>query len=120
MAMSVVVGLTETGQQAVVEIRQDGAPLAHVLYDGPELEGLIRALAKAREQLPEQVAPALDPGSRIDTLPAPEWFVPDVHNGPADQVMLTFRHPGYGWLGFLLDKEQAQAVSEALVARAGK
>lgn len=113
--ITVFSGVDENRTTAVLEIREDDKPLAHVTFDAAELEGLIRKLSKLRVHMAEQVAPELDPFSRIDDpVDQPAWKVPDTHTGPANRTMLLFRHPGMGWLGFLLEPERANAISGAL------
>jgi hypothetical protein len=104
---------TDDRQSAVLQMHEDGKPLAHMILDAASLEGLIRDLARVRARLAEEVTPELDPGARIDIEASPAWKIPRTHTGPPG-VVLALRHPGVGWLGFLLDKERAQAIGKAL------
>lgn len=111
------VGQSEDGQSAFLEMHQDGKPdtTQHMLFSASELEWLIHRLAKVRSALPEAVAPALDPGSRLDPEMNPTWSVVDAqqHSGPPG-IVLAIRHSGLGWLGFHLPKDAAKALRGAL------
>jgi hypothetical protein len=111
--MTFAAGIKEGGDTAILEMHEDGKPLAHLYLDAAELEGLIRDLAKIRATMADQVAPALDPGGRLDLERSPAWIA-DTRDGNA---VLALRHPGMGWLGFLLEMEKAQAIGTALLSR---
>ena len=113
--MTLETGVSEDRQTAVLEMHEDGNPLAHMLVDASTLEAVIRQLAVLRSQMAEEVTPALDPMSRLEAVPQPAWLVPNQHSGPGG-VLMALRHPGYGWLGFLLEKENAHALGKALQA----
>ena len=115
--MTFVSGVSEDKQSAVVEMREDDKALAHMTFDAATLEGLIRRLGECRATMTETVADELDPGSRLEVLPFPAWKVPDTHSGPSGTLLLALRHPGLGWLGFLLEEARARQIGTALTNR---
>lgn len=112
--MKISGGVTVDKEAAVINLGFDGEePLAHISLDAASLEQFIRSLAPAREQMREIVVPSLDPYSRLDFVSAPAWHIPDTHNGPPG-VLLALRHPGLGWVSFLLERERALQLADAL------
>lgn len=113
--MTYVCGVTEDRQSVVLEMHEDGKLLAHMLFDGASTELLIENLAKARSALLEEVPQMLDPGARLTPLVSPAWRVPDTHTGPSGTVLLALRHPGLGWVSFLLEEARSREIGQALV-----
>jgi len=112
--MSLRFGLSENREEAIIELCEDEKPLGHIISDAASLEGLIRELAKLRRIMSDRVPADLDPMPRIETEAYPAWRVPDTHNAPVPGVMLCLRHSGLGWLGFLLERDRAAQIGEAL------
>jgi hypothetical protein len=112
--MTIKAGLKEDRQEVVIEIRDEEKALGHIELDASTLDSFIQQLGKLRSGMTEQVSPTLDPFSRVETEYNPAWRVPDTHNAGNPGAMLCLRHPGFGWLGFLLDRERALQVSHAL------
>lgn len=110
--MEMLSGVSEDRQSAVINLLQDGVALGHIIYDASTLEQFIHQLAALRASLPEQVAPTLDPGSRIDAQIAPAWQIPAVKSEHGRLLLL--RHPGLGWLGFALGDKHAAEIAEWL------
>jgi hypothetical protein len=102
-------GIPEHRDTVRLELDADDTPLGHIYMDGATLEAFISELGKCRSQLAEQVTPELDSMARIEAVHASAWRVTSV---PAGR-MLALRHPGLGWLGFVLEG-QAKEISEAL------
>ena len=113
--MTLTAGLSEDKQTAVVEMREDGNPLAHMIFDAATLEDAIHKLAQARAELADEVPQSLDPGSRLSAIRFPAWRVPDTHNGPSGTMALALRHPGLGWLSFLLEEGRSREIGQALL-----
>ena len=113
MPMELKYFLSENKNEAIIELWEDNK-LGYFVCDAATLEGLIRGLAQIRRNMSEQVSPELDPMSRIETEAFPAWMVPDTHNAPVPGAMLCLRHAGLGWLGFLLEREQALRIGKAL------
>jgi len=114
MTMKHRVGLDIEKDLGIFELWEDDKALAHILLDAPALDQLIFRLSQIRSAMRETVSPELDPGARIETIEEPAWRIPDKHSGDARKLMLILRHPGLGWLGFLLEKTRALAISAAL------
>lgn len=64
-----------------------------------ELDGLI-ALAAARRAALEPAQPA-QPPEKAEAIVNPAWHTSPLPNG----VLFMLRHPGLGWLGFVLPHE---------------
>jgi hypothetical protein len=92
-----------------------GRALAHVVLETPELDTLLPVLADLRAGLAEPVPATLDPSARLVALvdPAVETRLPTVAM-PAGAV-LALRHPGLGWLAFLLQPSRAAALGSSLL-----
>lgn len=112
--MTFLAGVSADRDTTVIEMHEDGKPLAHMFVDAATLEGLIRQLGQCRAAMNETVADEIDPGARIETLPSPGWRIPDTHSGPSGTVLMALRHPGLGWLGFLLEEARAREIGAAL------
>jgi hypothetical protein len=102
----------EVAQQVTIQIEENDVPLAHAIFDPPELEQLIHQLAMERVKLKDEVAMELDPGTRLPTLVDPAWRV-DSRNG---MKALALRHPGLGWLSFGLPSHSAQELAQLLAS----
>jgi hypothetical protein len=90
-------------------------PMASALiHDAGQVDDLIAGLEFLRRGMIEQVPPTLDPGSRLDSIIGPAWRATDTPDGP----VLAFRHPGLGWLGFLLPAEGRRQLGEWLLGTA--
>jgi hypothetical protein len=67
-----------------------------------------------RQQLAEEVPRELDPGSRTGAIDNPAWRTDRIAE-PLAGVSLAFRHPGFGWLGYLLPFQRAKALAQSLL-----
>jgi hypothetical protein len=86
------------------------AEVGRASMDAAATDEVIRSLANARVLLSDVVPTDLEPNSQIETVPAPEYRVTKY----GDARCLFLRHPGLGWLGYVLPAEDAQALIEAL------
>lgn len=98
-------------QSVALEIVQDGTALAHAILDAPALDQVISALGAARAGLKDIVPPKLDPVPRLQATLHPNWWVFDPM--PEGRT-LALRHPGYGWLAFVLAPNRANEIAEWL------
>lgn len=115
--MVMFVGLAEERDRVVLEMRENGIALGHILYEAPELESLIRIIANQRAGLLDPVSPELDPGSRLEVIPDPAWATRRPKDpGRERDVVLALRHPGLGWVSFLLPPHEAAALGQSLTA----
>jgi hypothetical protein len=95
-----------------IQLEEDGRPLGHMFLDGATAEQHIHDVASHRAQLKDEVTPDLDPGARLIALIDPVWRVPP-ERLPEGRI-LCFRHPGLGWLSFVLPDKEAAAIAEWL------
>ena len=100
------------GMEVAVEMHIDGELKAHILFDAATLEDNIHMLAKARAGMKDQVTPKLEAGMRLEAIVDPAWQTEARHD--AGGVMLALRHPGFGWVSFLLPQTEAQALGASL------
>lgn len=111
--MSRITISTELGPhklEAKILMDRDGETLAQAVFDASGLEAVIQILAARREQMAEAVPPCLEPGARVHGTQDPGWMV--TRNDETTQLLL--RHPGYGWIGFVLSKDDAAAIAREL------
>jgi hypothetical protein len=88
--------------------------LGHIALDAASLERLIHLLSECRaglaQDVPREYIPSNVPGVVID----PTWAV---LAQPSDRnKVLALRHPGLGWLPFVLPEHQQAAISKVLAA----
>jgi hypothetical protein len=96
------------GQLTRLETFINGESVSWVDLDGPGLDWLIAKLAAARAGLAEPVPDTLDPEAQLEVTEYPSWWVFDPD---AKGRTLALRHPGLGWLGFLLGQDDATEIA---------
>jgi hypothetical protein len=102
--------ITEDRQNVLIQLLQEDKPPGHIICDASSLDAFIRQLATCRQHLAEEVVPSLEPGSRVEIERNPSWTVTGKRHQTDPEVTSALRHRGFGWLGFLLDKERALAI----------
>jgi hypothetical protein len=105
--------LTDEGQTVTLEMHIDGVPKAHIVFDAAGLSDNIHMLAAARATMTEPVTPELEVGMRLEAMGDPAWKTEGRHDFGG--AMLALRHPGYGWVSFLLPPHEAQAMGKSLI-----
>jgi len=101
--------LSEDGERLTFQLSEQKKALEAVFTAG-ELDALIRQLALIRRSI--KVPHPNHPASEDSTkgVREPPWLI-----GERDRErLLSFLHPGFGWLNFVLAEEYAQFLSEAL------
>jgi hypothetical protein len=99
------------GQGVRLETFVDEASVSWVELGAEGLDALIADLAAARAELTQPVAEAFDPATAPPPTEDPAWWVAD----PDPQgIGLALRHPGLGWLGFYLPKDEALQMARWL------
>lgn len=93
-----------------LEILDGGKPISTHDLNAADVDELIIELGRNRELLQDTVPVDLEFGSRIATIPAPQWRV------HATTRSLFVRHPGYGWLGFSFPTDEAARLGDRLGA----
>lgn len=117
--------MTERKTGATLTLRIDGQGLA-LHWDAPEpqatlsateIDALISALALYRAHLQPEVAPRLaSTTGPFHPVPDPAYFIgPEALTG---DVLMHLRHPGLGWLSFLLPRHEASRMAELLTRAA--
>lgn len=109
--MELALGLSEDREHVIIQMNMNGEPRGHILLDAPTAQGHAIAIGHARSQLNDPVAATLDPGSRIEGIGNPAWTLDLTEHGPT----LALRHPGLGWLGFVLPPHEAKHMGEVLL-----
>jgi hypothetical protein len=116
--MSIAAVLSEDRRCLIIETRQDDATIARVIYGAPEVAYLLDLIANQRARMVDEVVPTLDPGSRFKAIGYPAWWAGN--EMPDGLRALALRHPGFGWLGFVFNRQQAAALSSAIRPAAEK
>lgn len=98
-------------EHVTIELWLNETPLGHVHLEASDAEDYIHDLAKHRAALREEVTPMLDPGARLEPIVDPAWHVSAQKGGGH---ALALRHPGFGWLSFVLSDEEAREIAMAL------
>lgn len=81
--------------------------------DAAELDKLIEQAAQRRESLQPEVAQERPTGA-IAAVSGPAWYVEPLHGGTALQI----RHPGFGWLAFVIPAEHRAQLLGLLLQQA--
>jgi hypothetical protein len=108
--------LPEDRMSVTLEMHVDGEPKAHMYLDAAGLEEIVSELAGVRASMAEGVTPDLETGMRLAAVGDPRWRTEAYH--PVGGAMLALRHPGHGWVSFLLPPAEARALGASLVAQA--
>jgi hypothetical protein len=110
--MSLQVDLIRALDQVNLTLKKDGATLGGMGLSAADMDDLIARLARARAAMTDIVPPRLEPGARLQATPASAWQTKR-HNNPQG-IILALRHPGLGWLSFLLPPESAAGLAQAI------
>ncbi len=107
--------LSADGEFITIEIADGDKVLATFEMDALDLSAFIERLGAYREQMAEPVTPMYDHGARMAAIPDPEWVTNPGQDRHPGRVWMSIRHPGYGWLPFLLREDQASRLGTSLV-----
>lgn len=99
------------GELALLIFEKDGQIVFQKSFDAPELDDFIHVLGRVRSGLDQEVTPELDPNARVEGVAYP----PIVCREQPEGFEMIWRHPGYGWLSFVLGPEARKALGEALL-----
>lgn len=82
-----------------------------------KLEEMIQELSDLREALAPQVSSSIPAGKRLFVTPEPSWEI----SGEArdDGKVLLIRHPGIGWLGFIIPHDDCKRLAKKLTGKLG-
>ena len=80
-----------------------------------ELEGVLHQIAATRACLAEPVPDEVKEGSGVVAIYNPRWglTVPSGEGVPPGILMLL-RHPGLGWISFLVPPDESEALGQSL------
>jgi hypothetical protein len=84
--------------------------------DPAKVEEMIQQLSDLRETLAPQVAAAIQPGQRMFVTPEPIWDVSGEIRD--DGKVLLIRHPGIGWIGFIVPHDDCRRLAKKLTGNA--
>lgn len=114
-ALNLNLTIAEDRMGVVIEALDPGGARVSGMADAADLDELILALGAVRAALADAVPEELEPPARVATTRDPAWLV-EVQDG---RRIACFRHPGYGWLAFSLEEEDALALAAGLTQTEG-
>jgi hypothetical protein len=86
-----------------------------ITLDITQVEKLIFQLAAARESMSEPVADEIESGTKLLCVVDPAWRTKLYPHPSIVGPVLSLRHPGFGWLSFILPFNEADALGRWLV-----
>jgi hypothetical protein len=115
----------ENKREARFEIHGNEDSTFTIVTDGPsttgtveDLDALISALAQLRSMHPKPVSidpPWLNPTSThvsVESVDNPRFWVH--RTAMQDGAMLSLRHPGHGWLSFVIPEHELKSMTDLL------
>src|SRR5882724_1682785 len=114
MAGRATFNVAAKGDGSVVQFEMliDGKSVGSAELAAQDTEQLLDLLAHARSDLSNEVPDELEDESKLVPVDDPVWSIPDYRE--ADGRPLFLRHPGFGWMFFLLAEESAKGIAEWL------
>jgi hypothetical protein len=111
---AITITLSDASDAVTVRMSARGESLESTL-DSVELDGLIAQLAQYRKQLkaPHSDRPQMDDSSK-GALSLP-WRLGQEY-GSRRMRVLSYLHPGFGWLNCVLAPSDAQSLAQALLS----
>ena len=101
--------LAEDARTATLALALDGEVVGSgVFEDAASLDGFIALLGAVRAAMNDRVPEKLDPSPRLQTTENPNWWV---YDPKPEGHMMALRHPGFGWLGFVLPEPSAVSLA---------
>lgn len=110
--------LVQDKSAVTLELRRDGQPASASTMDATELDLVLTWLGGARAQMPTTVAaePSREPGTRELVAIDPAWRTERAVHAALKGITLRLRHPGFGWLTFVLPFHEAASLAKWLGA----
>lgn len=118
----VSIELADDKKNATLKLVQGGQPANQINLLPTELEAIITTLGEARAVMPIGVPaePRQDAGTREIMVIDPAWrTAPTIHSA-LNGIILRLRHPGFGWLTFLLPHHEALSLGKWLTEHGEK
>ena len=106
--------LEQLGEHIGIAAEKDGEVQWSNAFTAEELDGLIEQLGRFRAALPEAVNPQIDANARVPTTAHPPIAMRDQGE---EGFEILIRHPGFGWLSFLLSDQACEAIAAGMLNR---
>ena len=107
--------ISEDRQAAAITVPQGTAKEATIVFDNAsDLDRLIHMISVLRSQMDPPV-PATPHDAEVSMTTAPSSWVALAKRQHGKRPLLV-RHPGLGWIGFLLDDDSAAALAASLTS----
>lgn len=106
--------LNHLGEHIGISVEKDGQVQWSNAFSAEEMDDIIEQMGRFRAVLPEAVNPQIDANARIPTTERPAIAMRD-HGAEGFELMI--RHPGFGWLSFLLRDEACKVIAAAMLNR---
>lgn len=112
--------LTESGAAAALEMRLPGEPPRRVTLDAAGLDHLLGALASLRARMSPEVSLEIAPGTPLAAVVDPAWRTRAAAHPAIPGPLLALRHPGFGWVPFVLPYGEAASLGRWLSEHAAE
>jgi len=89
----------------------------HTSLNPAKVEEMIQELSDLREVLAPQVPDSIPAGKRMFCTPEPLWKISDEVRD--DGKALAIRHPGIGWIGFIIPHDDCRRLAKKLTGKLG-
>jgi hypothetical protein len=116
--MRLDVHISPDRRTATIVLRMQDEPLGHMILDAAGIELLIKNLAEARAAMDEPVAREIAPGTELPSILDPAWRTRTPPHPSVPGPLLALRHPGLGWVSFILPDHEARSLGQWLVDHA--
>ena len=113
--MALKVLLAEDGEGAMLEMHHHGKPLGHMTLDAVGLDHLIAVLAGVRARMHPQVPSEIASDTQLNAIIDPAWRTWSLYHPAVAGPALALRHPGFGWLSFVIPHQEALSLGQWLV-----
>jgi len=104
--------------ELTIELIKDGNPATEVVFSTAEIDSIISSLSQFRRSMTPNV-PAERPTSSLEGTvvdPGIQILTVSPDQGQTEpRQLLSLRHPGMGWLSFLLSRAVSASVGHALL-----
>ena len=110
------IAISSAKDQVYLRTAGNGASETRFSFTATELDELIAALSDARAQLAQLVSfePSAGPNRKEAFEINPAWKITGSPHESVLGVLLRIRHPGFGWLRFMIPFEEARALGHWL------
>ena len=103
--------LSEDNQKLLVTFPTEPIKV-QLQYDAGQVDGLIHALGELRMAMVNEHPKDFALGQKVEAIYDPRWVTEaDLLEGDS---LIHLRHPGFGWLSFLLPRHEAAKLAQFL------